>query len=154
MHHVWCHIQQKNFVPSCLRGNGFFRIERITHKTLHEILGILCGGRTGIFHKKSVSGINLKRLMICRRSDSNRHGASPAGFWVQCVYQFHHSGATRELVTKRGAILSRRKTRIFHLVFPKAHGRVTLSIKMSLIAAQQILQTNVLRIWFDEKYSG
>ena len=29
---------------------------------------------------------------ICRRWDSNSHRVAPTGFWVQRVYQFHHSG--------------------------------------------------------------
>ena len=28
----------------------------------------------------------------CRRRESNPHGVAPGGFWVRCVYQFHHFG--------------------------------------------------------------
>ena len=42
--------------------------------------------------RRPLESADNARYIWCRRTDSNRHGVAPAGFWVPCVYQFHHAG--------------------------------------------------------------
>ena len=48
-------------------------------------------GKASYIEKKQIPCI-CHLFFWCPRPDSNRHGIATDGFWVRCVYQFHHSG--------------------------------------------------------------
>ncbi len=51
-----------------------------------------CGQKRTVKSKKGVTSVSLQPLEFtwCRRSESNRHGIAPAGFWVQYnIYIFY-----------------------------------------------------------------
>ena len=57
------------------------------------------------FRYKKYVGWRLLTFFWCLRPDSNRHTLSGGWFWINCVYQFRHSGTEGTSVGRKVIIL-------------------------------------------------